>query len=112
VREQQAHRDGQALRAFLQALSRGEKEVQADPAAATQQLLAANPSLPKRLQLESVKQTLPATQPAESGKPYGWQDPKAWAAFGSWMFARRLLHNDPGAGLPPLTNEFLPGQGI
>src|SRR5205814_622700 len=56
VREDEAHRDGQALRAFLQALSQGEREVQADPAAATQQLLAANPSLPKQLQLESIKQ--------------------------------------------------------
>jgi putative hydroxymethylpyrimidine transport system substrate-binding protein len=113
VREEEAKHDGQTLRAFLQALSRGEREVEADPAAATQALLAANPSLPKRLQLESVKQTLPATKPAQAGKPYGWQDPNAWAAFGSWMFGHRLLRNDPNTGgLPPLTDEFLPGQGI
>jgi putative hydroxymethylpyrimidine transport system substrate-binding protein len=112
VREDEAHKDGQALRAFLQALTQGEREVKANPAAAAQQLLAANPSLPKRLQLESIKQTLGATQPAAAGKPYGWQDAKAWAAFGTWMFGHRLLHNDPNAGLPPLTNEFLPGEGI
>jgi putative hydroxymethylpyrimidine transport system substrate-binding protein len=111
VREDEAKSDGQALRSFLQALSRGAHEVQAEPAAAVQDLLAANPSLPKRLQLESVRQTLPATRPP-AGKPYGWQDPKAWAAFGSWMFGARLLHNDPNAGLPPLTNEFLPGEGL
>jgi putative hydroxymethylpyrimidine transport system substrate-binding protein len=111
VREDEARKQGQMLRALVQALSRGQREVRADPAAATQTVLAANPSLPKRLQLESVKQTLPATEPP-AGKPFGWQDPQAWAAFGSWMFGHRLLSNDPGAGLPPFTNEFLPGQGI
>lgn len=114
VREDEAHRDGQALRAFLQALTRGERAVRADPAAATDRLLAANPTLGKerRLQLESVRQTLPAAQPAEAGKPFGWQVPSAWASFANWMYSHRLLANDPNLGLPPFTNEFLPGQGI
>ncbi|MHB8533457.1 MAG: hypothetical protein ACYDC2_12135, partial [Solirubrobacteraceae bacterium] len=64
------------------------------------------------LQLESIEQTLPATVPSEAGKPYGWQSPAAWAAFGNWMFNHKLLGKDPNAGLPPFTNEFLPGQGI
>ena len=65
-----------------------------------------------RLQLESIVQTLPASRPKDSSKPYGWQDPTAWAAFGSWMFTRGLLAHDPNGGLPPFTDEFLPGQGI
>ncbi len=112
AREDEARRDGQDLRAFLQALTRGQREVAADPSAATSTLLAANPSLDRRLQLESIKATLPATQPSEAGKPYGWQSPAAWAAFGNWMFSHGLLHSDPNVGLPPFTNEFLPGQGI
>jgi putative hydroxymethylpyrimidine transport system substrate-binding protein len=112
VREQQAHSDGQDLRAFLQALTRGEREVRANPAAAAKVVVKANPSLESKLQLESIRQTLPATQPAEAAKPYGWQDPAAWASFASWMFSHRLLSHQPNGGLPPLTNEFLPGQGI
>ncbi len=112
VREAEARSDGQDLRAFMQALTRGQREVAADPAAAAALVTAANPSLERRLQLESISQTLPATQPAQAGKPFGWQDPGAWAAFGSWMFSQHLLRNDPNAGAQPFTNEFLPGQGI
>ncbi len=112
VREDEARTRGQDLRAFLQALTRGEREVRTDPGAAATLLVKANPSLEPTLQLESIKQTLPAAQPASAADPYGWQEPSAWAAFSSWMFTHKLLTHDPGAGLPPFTNEFLPGQGI
>ena len=112
VREDEARTRGQDLRAFLQALTRGEREVRADPAAATRSLTSANPSLDAKLQLESISQTLPAQRPADPSKPFGWQDPSAWATFGSWMLAHKLLQHDPNAQLPPFTNEFLPGQGI
>ncbi len=112
VRAGEAHTDGQDLRAFLQALTRGEREVRADPAAAAALLTKANPTLESKLQLESIRQTLPATVPAEAGKPYGWQDPGAWASFGSWMFTHGQLKSNPNGGLPPFSNEFLPGQGI
>jgi putative hydroxymethylpyrimidine transport system substrate-binding protein len=111
VREGEAHTDGQDLRAFMQALTRGEREVRTDPAAAARLLTGANPSLEPKLQVESIRQTLPAAAPP-AGKPFGWQDPAAWASFSRWMFSQRLLSRDPAAGLPPLTNEFLPGQGI
>lgn len=112
ARESEARHDGQDLRAFLQALTRGEREVRSDPAAAAATLVKASPSLERKLQLESIMQTLAATQPAEGGKPFGWQSPSAWATFGDWMFSHRLLEHDPNGGLPPFTNEFLPGQGI
>jgi putative hydroxymethylpyrimidine transport system substrate-binding protein len=112
VREGEAHTRGQDLRAFLQALTRGEREVRADPAAAAALIVKANPSLEAKLQLESIKQTLPADQPANTSDPYGWQSPAAWAAFGNWMFLHSLLEHDPNSALPPFTNEFLPGQGI
>jgi len=112
VREGDAHTRGQDLRAFLAALTRGEREVTANPAAATAQLVKANPSLEAKLQLESIRQTLPAVQPADRSKPFGWQDPAAWARFASWMFSHGLLKHDPSGALEPFTNEFLPGQGI
>lgn len=113
VREREAHTDGEDLRAFLQALTRGERQVQADPAAAAALVVKANPSLEQKLQLDSIEQTLPATQPSSASDPFGWQGPSAWAAFGNWMYSHRLLSHDPSsAGLPPFTNEFLPGQGI
>ena len=111
VREDEAQSRGQDLRAFLQALTRGEREVRADPTAAASLMVKANPSLEGKLQLASVERTLPAALPA-GGKPFGYQDPSAWAAFGSWMFAHGLLHHSPNTALPPFTNEFLPGQGL
>ena len=112
VRADQARRDGQDLRAFLAALTRGEHSVRASPPAAAALVVKANPALETRLQLESIRQTLPATRPAQAGRPYGWQDPAAWAAFAGWMYSHGLLAHDPAAGLPPFTNEFLPGEGI
>jgi putative hydroxymethylpyrimidine transport system substrate-binding protein len=112
VREDEARKRGQDLRAFLQALTRGEREVRSGPAAAATLLIKANPSLERKLQVASIEDTLPATVPADASKPIGWQDPSAWASFANWMFAQHLLVHAPNAGLPPFTNEFLPGQGI
>jgi putative hydroxymethylpyrimidine transport system substrate-binding protein len=112
VREEQARRDGQDLRAFLQALTRGESAVRANPGAAAELLVKANPSLQEKLQIESIRQTLPAAQPTNPKDPYGWQEPSAWAGFGAWMLSQGLVHHNPNGGLPPFTNEYLPGQGI
>lgn len=113
VRSEEAHHDGVDLRAFMQALTRGERQVRADPQAAAKLIMAANPSLEAKLELESIKQTLPAAQPAEAGRPYGYQDPNQWAAFGAWMYGKGLLQGNPDTtGLPPFTNEYLPGEGI
>jgi putative hydroxymethylpyrimidine transport system substrate-binding protein len=113
VREDEAGTRGQDLRAFLQALTRGEQQARSDPAAAAVLIVKANPSAEEKLQLASIEATLPATLPADHSKPYGWQDPAAWATFGHWMFSHKLIRSNPNtAGLPPFTNEFLPGQGI
>jgi putative hydroxymethylpyrimidine transport system substrate-binding protein len=113
VREEQAHHDGQDLRAFLQALTRGEQQVRANPAAAAALIVKANPEAEPKLQLASIEKTLPAILPTNKSNPYGWQDPSQWAAFSSWMFEHKLIRSNPNtAGLPPFTNEFLPGQGI
>lgn len=112
VREDEAHRRGEDIRGFLQALTRGQAEVRADPAGAANLVVAANRELDKRLQLASIQRTLPATMPADRSKPYGWQDPAAWIAFGHWMFAHGLLTVPIDTLAQPFTNEFLPGQGV
>jgi putative hydroxymethylpyrimidine transport system substrate-binding protein len=112
VREDEAHKRGQNLRAFLAALTRGQREVRGDPAAAAALVVKANPSLEAKLQVATIEKTLPATVPAQAGRPYGWQSPTAWASFAGWMFSHHLLEHDPAAELQPFTNEFLPGQGV
>jgi putative hydroxymethylpyrimidine transport system substrate-binding protein len=112
VREGEARTRGQDLRSFLQALTRGERAVRADPSAAAALLVKANPSLEPKLQLTSIEQTLPAALPSDRSQPFGYQNPSAWAAFGDWMFSHKLLRHEPNVGLPPFTNEFLPGEGI
>jgi len=113
VRTGEARHDGVDLRAFMQALTRGERAVRADPRAAARSIVAANPSLEEKLELESIRRTLPAALPTEANRPYGYQSQSQWAAFGQWMYKRGLLKSNPDAtGLPPFTNEFLPGEGI
>jgi ABC-type nitrate/sulfonate/bicarbonate transport system substrate-binding protein len=109
VREEEAGTRGQDLRAFLQGLTKGEQQARSDPNGAAELIAKANPSADAKLQRASIEATLPATLPSNRSKPYGWQDPSAWAVFGHWMFSHKLIHSDPNrAGLP----EFVPGEGI
>jgi putative hydroxymethylpyrimidine transport system substrate-binding protein len=102
---------GDDVRAFVQALGRGYAAARADPAAATDALVKAAPDLGKGFALASVKTSLPAFFPEDASKPFGWQDPKAWTAYATWMFQHDLLGVEPHAGGTALTNEFLAGQG-
>lgn len=112
VREEQARTEGETLRAFMLALAQGQREVAADPKTAAGLVRAAEPALSEPFTLESVRALLPAQRPP-SGKPFGWQETSSWAAFGTWMHRQGLLEGDPATGgLPPFTNEYLPGQGI
>jgi putative hydroxymethylpyrimidine transport system substrate-binding protein len=101
---------GDDVRAFVQALARGYAAAKADPQAATDALVRAAPDLDKGFALASVKTSLPAFFPP-AGKPWGWQDPRAWDAYGAWMFEHNLLGARPTAGAAAFTNEFLAGQG-
>ena len=49
--------------------------------------------------------------PADEEKPWGWQEPVDWANYERWMRANGLLKRPPSEA-PPLTNEFLPGEGL
>jgi putative hydroxymethylpyrimidine transport system substrate-binding protein len=102
--------DGDKIRAFIGAVSRGTRDLRRDPGAAIDGLLEANPDLDPKLQRASVKVTLPLFFPPE-GKPFGWQDPSQWDEFSAWMKENQLLENppDPAASFQ---NDLLPGAGL
>jgi putative hydroxymethylpyrimidine transport system substrate-binding protein len=99
------------LRRFVQALARGYESARRDPVAAVGALVRANPGLDSKLQLASVRATLPAFFPSAAGKPWGWQDPAQWNAYGQWMMTNHLISN-PQAIADASTNELLAGQGV
>jgi len=110
AREQDARNRGALLRRFMLGLARGHAALRRDPRGGIAALLKANPDLERGLQEASVKATLPVFFPADSSKPFGWQDPAQWAAYTRWMADNDLIRQpvDPQRAL---TNEFLPGEG-
>ncbi len=108
--EDALERDGQRIRAFIGALARGTKDLEADPERAIDGLLEANPDLDAELQRAAVKVTLPLFLPAR-GKPFGYLDPKEWQQFAAWMSENRLITEIPDAG-GAFNNDLLPGAGL
>lgn len=111
VRKQTLVDEPGLIRRLVQAMARGYASTRADPARAVGSLVRANPSLSPKLQLASVRATLPAYFPSNSTKPWGWQDPPQWSAFGQWMLSKHLISN-PAAVTDASTNEELAGQGL
>jgi putative hydroxymethylpyrimidine transport system substrate-binding protein len=112
VRESELSSHIDQIRRFVQALARGYESVRRDPTGAVDDLVKANPTLSRKLQLASVHATLPAYFPAgiDAGRPWGWQDQTQWTAYGQWMLSQHLL-TTPTAFIDASTNELLPGQG-
>ena len=96
---------GGTIRSLLAALARGTADLERDPDAGVRGLLEANRDLDPKLQREVVKVTLPLFG-APRGRPYGYQDPAEWKAFGEWMSEQRLLEKPASDGA--FTNEYLP----
>ncbi len=97
------------LRRFVQTLGRGYEAVRSDPAAGVASLVKANPGLSAKLAQASVTATLPSFFPP-AGKPWGWQEPAQWTAYGQWMLSHHLITN-AGAVAGAQTNQLLAGQG-
>jgi putative hydroxymethylpyrimidine transport system substrate-binding protein len=98
------------LRRFIQALARGYEAVRANPQAAVNALVAANPSLSSKLQLASVRATLSSFFPAGANRPWGWQQQSQWTSYGEWMLDHHLISN-PASVANASTNQLLAGQG-
>jgi putative hydroxymethylpyrimidine transport system substrate-binding protein len=99
------------LRRFLSATAAGARLVRENPALGVKGLQRVDPSLDKGLQEAAIKATVPVFFPADRAKPWGWQEPVEWAGYERWMRANGLLKRPPSEA-PPLTNEFLPGEGL
>jgi putative hydroxymethylpyrimidine transport system substrate-binding protein len=99
------------VRRFVQALARGYQSVRRSPSAGVDSLVRANPGLDSKLQLASVRATLTSFFPSASNRPWGWQDPGRWNAYGQWMLSHHLISN-PAAVVGASTNEALAGQGV
>jgi putative hydroxymethylpyrimidine transport system substrate-binding protein len=108
--EDALERDGDKLRAFIGALSRGTRDLEREPDEAIDGLLEANPDLDPELQRAVVEVTLPLFLPPQ-GKPFAWQDPAEWDAFAAWMHDNELLENPPDAR-GAFDNGLLPGSGL
>ncbi len=96
------------IRAFIAALERGTDAAIADPAAATDAIVAAGERLEPALTRKQIDATLPLLA-ARPGKPYGYMDPKRWQAFADYMAAQGQVEKAPEAA-DLLTNDLLPGQ--
>ncbi len=103
---------GSKVRRFLQATARGYAMVKADPAKGVDALMAADHGLDRALTTATVKATVPVFFPAGADDPFGWQEPREWAAYEKWMRANNLLKRPVQGERAPLTNEFLPGEGV
>ena len=99
------------VRRVVQSLARGYQSVRRSPTAGVASLVRANPGLDSKLQLASVRATLTSFFPSASNRPWGWQDPAQWNAYGQWMLSHHLISN-PAAVVGASTNEALAGQGV
>ena len=95
------------IRLFLDALERGTKAADADPAGATQDIVAADKGLDPQTTAVEVRKTLPLLVQADA-KQYGYMDPHQWQKF-----AQFFADNGETKALPSiddvLTNDLLPG---
>jgi putative hydroxymethylpyrimidine transport system substrate-binding protein len=99
------------LRLFIGALAKGARQARKDPRGATRALLDANPDLKSATTRASVRLTLPALFPEQSGKSWGYLDPEQWGTYGAWMFGHGLLKQRPRAA-EAINDDLLPGAGL
>jgi len=111
ARRESLDQDGASrVRRFLHATGRGHEQLKREPRTGVDALLEADNGLDRGLQTAVVQATLPVFFP-KGDKPFGYQDPREWEAYERWMRDSGLLKQPP-ADRAPLTNEFLPGQGL
>ena len=99
------------LRRFLTATAAGARLVRNDPKVGADALTAAEKDLNAKDIGPQLDATIPTYFPSDTEKPWGWMEPVDWANYERWMRANKLLTRPPSEA-PPLTNEFLPGEGL
>jgi putative hydroxymethylpyrimidine transport system substrate-binding protein len=96
----------EAIRAFIQALARGTDHARAHAQEAANAVLSAGKGLDPMQTRAEVAATLPLLAPPQ-GRPYGYMDPNAWAAYAGWMAQHDLISSAPSPS-DVLTNDLLP----
>jgi putative hydroxymethylpyrimidine transport system substrate-binding protein len=96
----------EAIRAFIQALARGTDHARAHPQEAANSVISAGKGLDPMQTRAEVAATLPLLAPPQ-GRPYGYMDPNAWAAYAGWMAQHDLISSAPSPS-DVLTNDLLP----
>ncbi|WP_028064772.1 ABC transporter substrate-binding protein [Solirubrobacter soli] len=99
------------LRRFITATAAGARLVREDPTVGAQSLTAVEKDLDPKDLAPQLEATIPTFFPTDSEQPWGWMEPVDWANYERWMRAEKLLKQPPSEA-PPLTNEFLPGEGL
>jgi putative hydroxymethylpyrimidine transport system substrate-binding protein len=99
------------LRRFLTATAAGARLVRDDPKVGADALTAVEKDLDADDLEPQLEATIPTFFPTGTEHPWGWMEPVDWANYERWMRANKLLKQPPSEA-PPLTNEFLPGEGL
>jgi putative hydroxymethylpyrimidine transport system substrate-binding protein len=99
------------LRRFITATAAGDRLVRDNPTVGVDALAKADKGLDRTLQEAAIKASLPAFFPENTKQPWGWMEPVDWGNYERWMRKNNLLKRPPSEA-PPLTNEFLPGEGL
>jgi putative hydroxymethylpyrimidine transport system substrate-binding protein len=99
------------LRRFITATAAGARLVREDPTVGADALTAADKGLDTKDLGAQLDATIPTFFPTDTEDPWGWMEPVNWANYERWMRAEKLLKRPP-LEAPPLTNEFLPGEGL
>jgi putative hydroxymethylpyrimidine transport system substrate-binding protein len=99
------------LRRFLQATAEGHRLLRRDPGAGVAALARAVAGLDRAVATAQVRATLPAFFPRDRARPFGYEQIADWARYERWMRANGLLRRPPSV-TAPLTNDFLPGEGL
>lgn len=100
-------RDGDLIRSFLGALARATHDLRRGSQAALAAFAGADPALAGRAAGVALSETMPLILPP-AGQPYGYQEPRLWGPFASWMRSAGLLSHAAGG----YTNRYLPGAGL
>ena len=86
------------LRRFLRATARGHQRLRANPETGVDALLKVDPGPRARAADRGRQRHAARLLPEDKDKPFGWQEPAEWDAYGDWMFESELLKQPAGRG--------------
>lgn len=108
---QRVKEDPDSIRLFMSALARGTAQAVAEPNAAADTMLKANPSLDPKVTAAQIKTTLPLLAQKSKDDPFGYMNPADWQNFINWMVDNDVLGAQQRA-VDALNNEMLPGGPV